>query len=32
VATLLFVLVFLLGLALAGYTLARPFLPEEWFR
>jgi hypothetical protein len=28
----LFVFVLLLGLALAGYTLARPFLPEDWFR
>ena len=32
VATLLFVLLLLFSLALAGYTLARPFLPEDWFR
>jgi hypothetical protein len=31
VATLLFVLLLVAGLALAGYTFARPFLPAEWF-
>jgi hypothetical protein len=28
----LFVIVLGAGLALAAYTLARPFLPPEWFR
>jgi hypothetical protein len=32
ISTLLFVLVLLAGLALAGYTFARPFLPAEWLR
>jgi hypothetical protein len=31
VATVLYGILFLAGLALAGYTLARPFLPKEWF-
>jgi hypothetical protein len=32
VSTGLFVIVLVAGLALAAYTLARPFLPAEWFR
>ncbi len=32
VSWLLFVVVLLAGLGLAVYTLARPFLPAEWFR
>jgi hypothetical protein len=31
VSTGLFVIVLVAGLALAAYTLARPFLPKEWF-
>jgi hypothetical protein len=31
VSTGLFVIVLVAGLALAAYTLARPFLPREWF-
>jgi hypothetical protein len=30
ISTILFVLLLLAGLALAGYTLLRPFLPKEW--
>jgi hypothetical protein len=30
VAVGLFVLLFLLGVGAAGYTLLRPFLPEDW--
>jgi hypothetical protein len=32
VSTLLFAVVLLAGLGLAAFTLARPFLPAEWFR
>jgi hypothetical protein len=32
VSTGLFVIVLVAGLALAAYTLARPFMPAEWFR
>jgi hypothetical protein len=31
VALTLFVVVLLAGSALAGYTVARPFLPAQWF-
>jgi hypothetical protein len=31
-SSVLFVVLLLAGLILAGYTFARPFLPAEWFR
>jgi hypothetical protein len=31
VSTGLFAIVLAVGLALAAYTLVRPFLPKEWF-
>jgi hypothetical protein len=31
VAIVLFILVLVLGISLAGYTLLRPFLPQGWF-